>query len=567
MADPGDGLRLQLVEDALARLASRVDTLERALAPARAIAESPPASEARSKAADPPVRAALMSSAVMFAGRTAIVLGGAYFLRALTEAGGVTRNVGVGLGFAYAGAWLGVADRAAVRRRSSSIVHGLTALLIAVPLLWEASTRFAVLTPSGSLMALSALTVAALVVAAHRDLPILAAVATLGALVTAAALAFAAGSAWPAASFFVLLGLAAWWTAERAGWPWLSWTPGLAAAVMTGLLVARSSPGHSEIERPGVAWVTTIVLVGGYLGSFAWRTLHTARPPRAFEIVESALVILVGALALATLPAGPVFLRVVGAGLTASGCVAYAGARAVAPSSAVASRYAQTIGLTSLVAGGSCLFAGTWLDVWWLVLGTGCVLGSRTRLRIPAMHALLFVVAAAVKTGLVRFVVATWIARTAAPAPMLLWPTLTVAALGLVLPPAVAARPGERTPGMPLAGRLAVRVTLAGIVIAGLSTLGVASALRLLAGTWPDEVLAAAGTVLLTVVGVACTLAGQRMNAAEWRWLGYAVLGVAGVQLVVEDLRVAAPSTLFAVLAAYGTALTIVSRLPRRDRW
>ena len=300
--------------------------------------------------------------------------------------------------------------------------------------------------------------------------------------------------------------------------------------------------------------------------SFAWRTLLTARPPRAFEIVESALVVIVGALGLATLPAGLAALRLMGAGLTAAGFVAYAGARAVASSSAVASRYAQTIALASMAAGGYCLFAGMWLDVWWLVLGAACFLGSRTRLRVPALHGVVFVVTAAVNTGLVRFVVATWVARTPTPAPVLLWPTVILATLGLVLTPAVAVRPDDRTPGMPLGARLAVRVTLAGIATSGLSTLAVASVLSLIAGTWPDGVVAAASTVLVTLVGLAGTLAGQRANAAEWRWLGYAVLGAAGVQLVVEDLRVAAPSMLFAVLAVYGTALTIVSRLPRRDR-
>lgn len=566
MADPGDGSRLQLVEDALARLASRVDALERVLAPAIVVPVSPSAPDVRPRAAEPPARATLMSSAVMFAGRTAIVLGGAYLLRALTEAGGLTRNVGVGLGFAYAGAWLGVADRDAVRRRSSSIVHGLTALLIAVPLLWEASTRFSVLTPAASLMALSALTAAALVVAAHRALPILAGVATLGALATATALAFATASAWPAALFFVLLGLAAWWTDDRARWPWLPWTPGVAAAMITWLLVARASPGQSEIERPVVAWVTVVVLVGGYLGSFAWRTLLHRQQPRAFEIVESALVVGVGAWGLATLPAGPAALRFIGAALTASGLAAYGAARAAASSNAVASRYAQTVALTAVVAGSYCLFSGFWLDVWWLVLATACFLGSRTRLSIPAMHGVLFVVAAAVKIGLVGFVIATWIARTPMPAPALLWPALTLAALGLVLTPTVAARADDPRLGTPPAGRLAVRVALAGIVVSGLGTIIVASALSLFAGTWPDAMVAAANTVLLTLIGLASTFAGHRTSATEWRWLGYAVLGAAGVQLVAEDLRVAAPSTLFAVLAVYGTALTIVSRLPRRDR-
>jgi hypothetical protein len=107
---------------------------------------------------------------------------------------------------------------------------------------------------------------------------------------------------------------------------------------------------------------------------------------------------------------------------------------------------------------------------------------------------------------------------------------------------------------------------LSGVATAGVSTVILASVLSLVRGTWPDAVVAAAITILLTAIGLAVTVAGHRASAVEWRWLGYAVLGAAGAQLVAEDLRVAGPSLLFAVLAVFGTALTIVSRLARRDR-
>jgi len=52
------------------------------------------------------------------------------------------------VGLTYASAWMGAADRAAVRRPASGLFHGLASLVIACPLLLEASTRFGVLSPA-----------------------------------------------------------------------------------------------------------------------------------------------------------------------------------------------------------------------------------------------------------------------------------------------------------------------------------------------------------------------------------------------------------------------------------
>ncbi|MBW8865855.1 MAG: hypothetical protein JF610_00740, partial [Acidobacteria bacterium] len=76
-------------------------------------------------------------------GRTLMVLGGAYLLRALTESAIWPVWFGVTVGFVYAAASLVATKRAARSTRwLSAEFHGGTAVMIALPLLWEAVTRF-----------------------------------------------------------------------------------------------------------------------------------------------------------------------------------------------------------------------------------------------------------------------------------------------------------------------------------------------------------------------------------------------------------------------------------------
>src|SRR5204862_7673283 len=72
-------------------------------------------------------------------GRSILIVGGAFLLRALTEAGWVPQLAGVALGFVYAMAWIVVAPE--------------TAALIAGALIVEATIRFHALdAPAGALL-------------------------------------------------------------------------------------------------------------------------------------------------------------------------------------------------------------------------------------------------------------------------------------------------------------------------------------------------------------------------------------------------------------------------------
>jgi len=110
-----------LVNDRLSRLESEVQSLSRALERVedrlgslekRAGTQASVGTEPVATPAPVPSDSEV-ATGITFAGRTLLVLGGGYLLRALTESGALPPMAGVTLGLTYALLWLLAADRAA----------------------------------------------------------------------------------------------------------------------------------------------------------------------------------------------------------------------------------------------------------------------------------------------------------------------------------------------------------------------------------------------------------------------------------------------------------------------
>ena len=131
--------RVALLEGALKDVSARLGALE---AP-RAVPAEPVPLAAAVAAPDPgPLDAAdaeaPVANALTLAGRSFLVLGGAFLLRAITEGGRVPVFVGALLGLAYALLWIGASWWTGKRgARASASVHGVTAALIAFPLVGD----------------------------------------------------------------------------------------------------------------------------------------------------------------------------------------------------------------------------------------------------------------------------------------------------------------------------------------------------------------------------------------------------------------------------------------------
>jgi hypothetical protein len=149
--------RLDRLEEAIKTLEARLEKLEHKPARVTPREEPQPASD----------------SAIDFTliGKSVLIIGGAYVIRALTELGVLAQISGIVLAFAYAIVWIGLAERASNRgRRTIALFDAGTGAVIAGSLLWEATARFHALPPWLAAMGLGIAAAALLFIAwRHRD--------------------------------------------------------------------------------------------------------------------------------------------------------------------------------------------------------------------------------------------------------------------------------------------------------------------------------------------------------------------------------------------------------------
>ena len=238
--------------------------------------------------------AASLAGTVSLAGRTLLVLAGAFFLRALTDSGRLPPWVGVGFGFVYAGIWVALADRAAeAKKRWSAGFHGAAAVAIGFPLLFEVTARFQLVPTWIAALLLSAFTAVALGVAANRRFQPLAWLVVLAAIPAAFALMVAQGRVAPPLLFLVLLGIGTVWLGYVLDWHGLRW-PVAGAADLAVLFLAVEALRPGAADGPVTAVLVQFALVAAYLGSTAIRTLGLRRGIVPFEAIQAAAVLLVG---------------------------------------------------------------------------------------------------------------------------------------------------------------------------------------------------------------------------------------------------------------------------------
>jgi hypothetical protein len=506
--------RIALLEGALRDVSARLAALESGrVAPPEAsrpavevtAALVPPAAALTTPAPGPRETAeegAPVANALTLAGRSFLVLGGAFLLRTVTEAGRLPAFAGALLGLAYAVAWIGLALRdGASGARTSAAVHGLTAALIAYPLVGEAATRLAAFSPAVAALALAAVT-AALVLAGRRTaLPLLVWTGVLAGTATSAGLCVATGAL---AAFIVFL-------------------LGLYAAA----LLLRRGPGVTGLEwAPGVAGAS-LLAIG------AWLSTRPEGTPERWSALSPAGITAVG-VALVVLA----FL----------GAAHVARARDLAPTDVLQPAAALTVA-AGVLSGGAAV------SVLWGLLGI--VLAARAPRDARGWMAWLaaaLVVGSALLSGLVQSVFAAFLAGPDA-APAATGPAVFAAIAALVAfivaaagaPEAPAPRPGPVLVSAAVAsgGALALAVGLAPFTSA-------APGLALVrTGVLCGAALAAAWTVRFVRFGVVSLL-------------GYPILAAAGIKLLVEDLRVGRPATLFAAFVLYGATLLVAPRLLRR---
>jgi hypothetical protein len=545
--------RLREIEDAIGEILARLDALEgRALSERAPYAGRPPAAEA-----------ALPSSArgvLGFAGRTFIVLGGAFLLRALTEEGVLPSAVGAWLGLVYAVLWLGAADRS---RGTSALFHGLAALVVALPLILESAARLR-FSPIESAIALGAIGLLSLGVAWHRGIQVLAAIALAGVLLTAAAVGVSTSHFVSFAALVMLIGITSLWMGYACRWSWAAWPPAIAANLAVAASVARALADPPR-DAPASALTLLALLVVSYLGSFALRNLFHERSIRLFEMAQTAAVLLVG------IGGAVIVARQYGYGVAfiavpslVAGAVTYVQALSrVLPrrGRGTAFTYYLTLAFVLVLVGASLLVPGGWRPMIMAAAAVAASVGGwRLGLPVLVLHGAVAGIVAAIQSGLPGFAASAW-ARSPQSLPAPTFAVLLVLA-ALCICYAMPRPPERREEDAAVLS--AARLPLAAVIVWTMGALLVVLGGPLLAGTRPNPgMLATWKTVILAAAAVGLAAIRGRPRVIELGWLVYPVLGLGLVKIFVEDFAVSDPAMLFVALVAYGAALTLASRLAR----
>jgi hypothetical protein len=508
---------------------------------------------------------ALPQGGLALAGRTLLVLSGAYLVRAVTDAGALPALAGVGLGLAYAAFWQLRADRdGRAGQRTSAALHGLATSAIAFPLIWETTVRFGLLGDRAAGAAVFGFAVLGLAVAWRHGLAANAWLTTLAACATVVAVLVSRHD--PVTALVTLLALAAAleWLAFHDAWLGLRWCVAATLDVVAVLLVAigaRPEPPESYAGLVGAeAAAALLALPALYVTSVAARTLRRGCPVKLFEAVQGTLAAILGFEGARRVLAAHGHASELPALLAVSlGALCYAVAFAHAerrPGQGRNFYFYSTAGGLLMLGGTLELGLGATLPLVWTGLGLAAVsLGRRFDRTTLRTHGALYLLAAALGAGLCSAGTRALAGLPAVEPARIAWGV----ALGAAVAWAVLA--GERDLGVPVGGRLP-RLLLALVVV-----LALAEAARGMLGATLGSWLAAdtgaqavAGSAVLVALVLGLAWLAQR-GLGELVWLVYPLVAVGALKLLLQDVRAGRPATLVASLGLYGSLLILLPRL------
>ncbi len=478
--------------------------------------------------------------------------------------------LGLLLGAAYAVWWLLLAYRKAVdpaQRTRASFLAG-TSVLLALPLLHEAATTFAVLSGVQGVIAISVYCALALGIAALRDLKVVAWIVVAGGIGAAVASLMATQSALSVATFLILLGVGTLWIVYWRDWIGLQWLGALGANIGVMALAGLSLSGRWPINpQVPVAFAAALLVI--YLGSFTYQTHVRGKLVNMFEAAQ-------------TLFAGAIVLGVSGTAVVGGhlgmptvglpSLVLGVGGYALAVSRETRSLryrnffYYSYFGLVFVLTGTALLLPLAWaVAIWALLAMLVAWFSSRTGWVSLSLQCTILLLAASAASGLLvvgfKAMVGDpgtgWITPGAV---QILVALATVACLFIPV-----AQKSERWGTMANMPQIIV-LALATWNVGGVLIAMMAVPLAGLADGAPNlAYLAALRTAVLSVSGVTLALSSRYRRWPEARYLVYPVLVLVCIKLFVEDFPLGHPGSLFVGLGFIGSALLVAAPLLKRN--
>jgi len=555
--------------DALRALERRVAQLESAREDDTAASSLARAQAAEAEVTAPPGEPPVLSgplpvvltSAPAFLGRLLVVMGGAYLLRSLTEGERVPATVGAGLGLAYGLALLLAAHRAGLKeRRLSASWHGFGAALIILPLLWETSVGFGILSWNAVAALLAGSAGLALGVAWRHRLDVLAGIFTSGACACALVILLPhADAVAPLTLALLVVGLIALWVGRSRGWMGLPWMTALATDFAAFVLIYRTLSDRGPTPALALGLLLTIFL--SYTGSLAFAGLRGIWRLGVFDIAQTALVLLLGfggALRVALHTDTAVAPLGVATLITAVGLYLL-GFTVLDRRRRRCFYYLTSIALVLVIAGCATLLdAPAWP---WSLLAIGTAfLGRRFGRTALGLHALLYAAAAAFASGLFLETAQGWLGAGGATLPTgSAWAALIALVVVVFVPVGGPPRPGALwRRAAPNAALALLTFAVGGVLLAAATTLTPEAA----GAGWQ----AGARTAALALITLTAAIAARVPQLAVLRFFVPALLAAGAIKLLFEDLPDGVPASLALSFGAYGAVLIAAPRILKVGR-
>ena len=500
-------------------------------------------------------------------GRAMLGIAGAYVLRAVAESAALPRIAVAAIAIAYALAWMVWAARVKAAGLSSVIYAGTSALIF-IPMVWELTLSFGVLTPSAAAAILGVFVLSATALAWLRNLSPVFWIANLAAAIAALALSIATREFVPFLALLLLMALVAEVASVRNRARALRYfLAAVADLAIWGYLFIYSGPPSARVDYPTLSLASLLapacLLFLLYAASIAFRTVLLRPTVSVFEILQSATSFALVAFSVlsftpqsGSIVLGQLFLGVLCL-LLAAACY---GLVFTVARGADAGRNTQVFAAFAT----GFLICGSLLSLPLIPLAltlslaaiAATLLGVRLNRLTGQVHGLVLVTTAASASGLIDYdfhSLAGTLPATFSPA------TGVAAVCALVCYAVVKAVPGEARvrQSLRLIPAAIAACTLAALLMQGILAL---VALHIVTGVHHVAFLR---TFSVCAVALALAYAGVRMRRPELIQITYAALAFVAAKLIFEDLRHGHFEFIAASIFLFAISLMIVPRLSR----
>ncbi|MGZ8811912.1 MAG: hypothetical protein ACXW29_12305 [Thermoanaerobaculia bacterium] len=548
--------RLSELSERVSRLEQRLDDLEKR--PAAAVTAAPGSASRSPRPAGPVAQEPAVPGReidISLAGKSLIGLGGAYFLRAITESQWIPKIAGLALGLLYAAFWMWLARRHAERgERHGATFAMVVAALVAYPLIWEATARFNIFNAGVATIAAMVASTVLLWIAAKYDLSVGAWIASFGLIACTAGVMVAAERIAVPLIGFTLTGAAVWEIANRKEWEIAAWPTAIVSWLAAMPLILLSVEHRGNDPAP-LTVLALLIMTLSYLGVITARSF-SGHPTLGFvDVAQSIAVVIVGFAGAARVASGTPFLewQVLIAIVTVA-VIAYRLSFRQRTSARV--HYFAFLAITSVLIATASVTTPVIAGVLWSVFAVLTIAATQiVKSSELVVHTTIYAIAAAIAAGLLAGSMMT-IGGVGSQAPITYSRMMTAM---LVISATIVAFMTAETP--PRRDARISRVVLLAVTLV-ITIAGIAVIVVHVTGSDPG-VAAAIRSVIIALAAVGLAFASRTETFADATYLVYPLLGVGAAKFVVDDFLAGRAATLFVTLAVYGCALLVLAKMRR----